>query len=81
MDLGLAVALAFAFQLAFAADANAYLDPGAGSFIFQTIVAMVVGAGFVMKTYWQRIKAFFGRKPATSTENGSAAEKDAGDRS
>jgi hypothetical protein len=34
-----------------------------------------------MKTYWQRIKAFFGRRTATSTENGSAAEKDAGDRS
>ncbi|MFH1844849.1 MAG: hypothetical protein ABIF77_16790 [bacterium] len=36
----------------------AYLDPGTGSFIFQGIIAAVVGAGVVMKIYWKRIAAF-----------------------
>ena len=81
MKLGQVVALAFVFQLALVADAAAYLDPGTGSFIFQMIIAMVVGSAFALKTYWQRIKAMFGGKPATPTEKSSEPEKDAGDRS
>ena len=70
MKVGQIVLLAFVFQLALVADAHAYLDPGTGSFIFQTIIAMVVGSAFALKTYWQRIKAMFGRKSATPTEKG-----------
>jgi hypothetical protein len=80
MKLGQVVALAFVLQLALVADANAYLDPGTGSFIFQTIIAIVVGSAFALKTYWQRIKARFGGKSATPAANGSEAEKDEGDR-
>lgn len=36
----------------------AYLDPGAGSYIFQLLVAGVVGLGFLLKMYWGRIRAF-----------------------
>jgi hypothetical protein len=42
----------------FAGPAHAYLDPGSGSYIFQLIIAALVGLAFVIKTHWQRIKAF-----------------------
>jgi hypothetical protein len=62
------LALVVAMQLILVVEAQAYLDPGTGSFIFQTIVAMVVGAAFTLKLYWQRVKGFFLRKPALPAE-------------
>jgi hypothetical protein len=38
-----------------------YLDPGSGSFIFQMIIATLLGAAFVIKVYWKRIIGFFQR--------------------
>ena len=43
----------------FALDANAYLDPGTGSIIIQALIAGFVGAVFVIKIYYRRIKDFF----------------------
>jgi hypothetical protein len=44
-----------------------YLDPGSGSYIFQVIIAALVGALFLIKVYWRRIRTFmarrFGREP------------------
>lgn len=37
-------------------DAYAYIDPGAGSFFFQTIIAVVLGGLYVVKVYWAKIK-------------------------
>ncbi len=39
-------------------DAHAYIDPGTGSYIFQVIVAGLLGAGFVVKMFWRNIKTF-----------------------
>jgi hypothetical protein len=41
--------------------AQAYLDPGTGTMIIQGLVAAVVGAFVVLKTYWGVIKGFFTR--------------------
>jgi hypothetical protein len=38
--------------------AHAYIDPGSGSFLFQIMVASLVGAGFAVKAHWTRIKTF-----------------------
>jgi len=35
-----------------------YLDPGSGSFIFQLIIASLLGGVFIVKAYWKRITAF-----------------------
>jgi hypothetical protein len=43
----------------FPSSTHAYLDPGTGSYIFQLILAAIVGLGFVVKIYWKRIRAFF----------------------
>jgi hypothetical protein len=46
------------FVIGFPASANAYIDPGTGSYIFQTIIAVVIGASFTIKLYWNKIKTF-----------------------
>ena len=38
----------------------AYVDPGAGSFILQAVVAMFAGAIVAANVYWARIKRFLG---------------------
>lgn len=43
----------------FPSSAHAYLDPGTGSYIFQLIMAGIVGLLFALKIYWKRIKSFF----------------------
>lgn len=37
----------------------AYLDPGSGSFLIQLLLAGGLGAAFLIKTYWRKIKALF----------------------
>jgi len=43
----------------FPGTSEAYLDPGTGSFVFQMIIAAVLGGLFTIKTYWRRIKNIF----------------------
>jgi len=38
--------------------AAAYLDPGSGSYLLQLLIAGLLGALFVIKTYWRTIKSF-----------------------
>lgn len=40
----------------------AYLDPGSGSFLFQLLIAGLLGGLYATKSYWIRIKNFFFRK-------------------
>lgn len=53
----------------------AYLDPGAGSIVIQSIVAGILGFVVALKVFWSRIVAFFVRSSrkkgdaAVSTEN------------
>jgi hypothetical protein len=52
----------------------AYLDPGTGSFLLQLLLATSLGALFLVKTFWGRIKGFFKRlfsknKASESPEN------------
>jgi len=39
--------------------AAAYLDPGSGSFLFQFLIAGLLGAGVALKVFWGRIKQVF----------------------
>ena len=43
----------------FPETSHAYLDPGTGSFVFQMIIAGVVGGLFAIKTFWRKIISFF----------------------
>ena len=44
--------------------ANAYVDPGSGSFVFQAFIAGLLAAGMAIKVFWRRIVGLFSRKPA-----------------
>ena len=37
----------------------AYLDPGTGSLVIQSVIAIVAGAIFTIKIYWSRVKGYF----------------------
>jgi hypothetical protein len=49
------------FSLVVIPTANAYIDPGSGSFIFQMIVGAALGVTFGLKLFWRRIRSFFSR--------------------
>jgi hypothetical protein len=54
----------------------AYLDPGSGSFILQILAASLLGALFLVKTYWQKITAFFRGNPSEDTSQTASPEDD-----
>ena len=59
--------------LASAQNAQAYLDPGTGSFIFQILIAGALGIMLVVKSSWLRIMAIvnklFGKKREVNKED------------
>jgi hypothetical protein len=48
---------------------HAYLDPGSGSFLIQLIIAGLVGAGFIIKVYWKKIKGLFNRSGSNTEDD------------
>jgi hypothetical protein len=55
------VVLAVLASLLLVRETHAYLDPGAGSYIFQILLASLVGVLFMLKVFWGRIMVFFGK--------------------
>ena len=51
----------------FTRDVHAYLDPGTGSLVFQTVVAALAAAAYGFRSYWGKIRAFFGRTSSTTS--------------
>lgn len=45
--------------IVYMSPAYAYLDPGTGSIILQSLLAGIAAAMAIAGMYWQRIKAFF----------------------
>lgn len=41
---------------AFPSSAYAYLDPGTGSYMLQILLGLLVGALFMVKTFWKNLK-------------------------
>ncbi len=56
----------FVLILVLPKDGYGYLDPGAGSYVFQALAAALLGTLFSLRIYWRRIKDFikrtFGKK-------------------
>lgn len=58
-----------------AAPSYAYLDPGTGSIILQSILAGIAVAMGLLRLYWYRLKTFLSGKAAKSDDgDGKAAE-------
>jgi hypothetical protein len=65
-------ALTLAALLLAVRPAHAYLDPGSGSFIYQILIASLLGAGVAIRMYWRKIKGFFARRPAREKDGPKA---------
>ena len=52
--------LAFTLTILIAQPAFAYIDPGSGSAIMSVIIGFFVAIGVLIKTFWYKIKSFFG---------------------
>jgi len=59
--------------------ACAYLDPGAGSILLQSMIAGIATAAAVGSMFWQRLKdffsAFFSTKKSTDSTSEAAADE------
>ena len=58
--------LAVLASLLMVREAHAYLDPGAGSYIVQILIAGLFGALFMLKVFWVRIMGFFSKGSSES---------------
>lgn len=64
------------FLVGFSGDnAQAYIDPASGSYIFQLLVAGLLGALFTLKIYWKSFKAFLGNLFRKNKELGDDPKK------
>lgn len=52
--------------------ANAYIDPGSTTVVFQAIIAGLAAAGMGLRMFWGRISGFFRRGRSSDTEESSA---------
>lgn len=48
--------------------AHAYLDPGTGSIILQSVIGGAVVAGSFVSIYWSKLKAFLSRKKTDASD-------------
>lgn len=68
--------LVLAFSFTVIPVANAYIDPGSGSFIIQMLVGAALGASLAIKVFWRRIVSFFtGRKRGGSDEEQQSSQQ------
>jgi cytochrome b len=56
--------------------ANAYVDPGTGSYIFQVVIGVFLGAAVAVKVFWRRIWGFITRKSSRTTSGATAGDKE-----
>lgn len=69
----LMVSLILGFSLVVIPVANAYMDPGSGSFIIQMLIGASLGAAVAIKVFWRRIVGFFSRKRRTEGRDSDRA--------
>jgi hypothetical protein len=71
--------LTVAFNSLFLPAANAYIDPGTGSFIFQAVIGFLVAAALGIKVFWRKLVGIFHRGPKDAVEPAVAPDADSAD--
>jgi hypothetical protein len=62
--------LSLAFVVVSPRSADAYIDPGTGSYVFQALVAALLSVGFFVKSQWRRWRdALIRRKARTERDD------------
>ena len=54
------------FSLITVPNAHAYVDPGTGSYIFQVLIGVFLGAAVAVKVFWRRLWLFVTRRPKSA---------------
>ena len=49
------MAFLICFSLVSLQSANAYVDPGTGSYVFQVVIGVFLGAAVAVKLWWRRL--------------------------
>jgi len=50
------------FSLVTLPSANAYVDAGTGSYIFQVVIGVFLGGAVALKLWWKKLWSFFRRR-------------------
>jgi hypothetical protein len=53
------IALSFLFFFGLSRNVYAYVDPGAGSYVVQFLIAGLLGLLYAVRIYWAKLKEFF----------------------
>lgn len=56
--------LVAAFSALWLPAANAYIDPGSGSFVFQALIGGLLAAAVALKVFWKRMIGLVTRRNA-----------------
>lgn len=67
-NLAFTLLLTLGFSLLVLPTANAYIDPGSGSLIFQAVVGALMAGGLLFKTQWRRLKGLVTRSKTEEEE-------------
>lgn len=68
--------LAVLLGVSIASPSHAYLDPGTGSIILQSLLAGIAVAMGLLRFYWAQFKAYIGRLlDSSSARQGKTAEE------
>lgn len=54
----------------------AYVDPGAGSFLLQALVAALAGIIVTVNAYWRKIKSFLGMSTESDEPDDGSTPRD-----
>ncbi len=68
MNRKLFVLLCLTFCLVSASRAQAYLDPGIGTYTFQILIAGLMAAIFSLGRFWHRLLGLFSKKALVSDD-------------
>ena len=59
------------FSLITVPNAHAYVDPGTGSYVFQVLIGVFLGAAVAMRVFWRRLWGFVSRRPKSASSSGT----------
>ena len=59
----------FCLMIVSSRAANAYIDPGTGSYVLQVAVAGLLAAAFMVKSFWGRVARGFSKLLGRTTED------------
>jgi len=63
------VVFVLALMCLFLPAANAYVDPGSGSLIFQAVIGGLLAAAVAFRVFWRRLLGVFGKSRHESPES------------